>query len=264
MSELSVVPASLDEVLAAVKETARGRWFLENYEARLRAGETARLLQAINKLENHVTSQAKTGHDAELVKHARQAISAARRDIAALDPTVSGLSTEARLFAQLAEKARAAFTDAPPMGQSVSRALQLVGELEKELSDTQVEVAPFVADVAAKPAQFFKQDEAIFEPAPKQAPITLAVAAESPPEASTRGAKLVVQRLGSSSSPEQLTAVEPPIQPEIAAPAVAAAAVAETPSKGRIIVIRRKADEMENVPLLDQSDNRQHTPSDAA
>ncbi len=268
MSELSVVPASLDEVLGAVKETARGRWFLENYEARLRAGETARLLQAISKLESHVLSQSKSGHDAELIKHAREAISAARRDIGAFDPTMSGLSTEAKLFAQLAEKARTAFNDTPPVGQSVSRALQLVGELEKELSDTQVESTPSVIDVAAKPAQFFKQDEAIFEPAPKQAPIALAIAPESPPEASTRGAKLVVHRIVAPASLDQPTAAEPTRQLDFAAPDIASApAVVESPSKARIIVIRRKADEMENVPLLDhsdQSDNLQHTPSDAA
>ena len=277
MSELNVAfPATLDEVLGAVKETARGRWFLENYEARLRGAETTSLLQAINKLESHVLSQAKGGHDAELVKHAREAISAARRDIGALDPTVSGLSTEAKLFAQLAEKARTAFTDVPTAGQSVSRALQLVGELEQELSDTPMEAAPSVTDATAKPAQFFKQDEAIFEPAPKQAPAALAVVPEIHPEVSTRGAKLVVHRLGAPTSLNQLTAVEPPPRPVVAAPAPAAAAapaipsapaVAEAPGKSRIIVIRRKADEMVNVPLLDQSDksdNIQQTPPDAA
>jgi hypothetical protein len=285
MSELNVAfPATLDEVLGAVKETARGRWFLENYEARLRGGETTRLLQAISKLESHVLTQANTGHDAELVKRAREAISAARRDIGALDPTVSGLSTEAKLFAQLADKARSAFPDVPAAGQSVSRALQLVGELEKELSDTSVAAAPPMAQVPAKPAEFFKQDEAIFEPAPKQAPPALAVARELVPETSTRGAKLVVQRLNVPAAIEQPAAVEPAPRPQafVAHVVEPAPASAENPAKGRIIVIRRKAEEMENVPLLDQteptdqtdqiahtdpidhSDNIQQAPSNAA
>ncbi|HEY5364672.1 MAG TPA: hypothetical protein VIJ49_10770 [Aestuariivirga sp.] len=279
MSELNVaVPASLDEVLGAVKETARGRWFLESYEARLRGAETARLLQAINKLESHVLTQAQGGHDAEIVKHAREAISAARRDIGALDPTVTGLSTEAKLFAQLAEKARSAFNDAPPVGQSVSRALQLMGELEQQLSDPQADATSSVVNLAAKPAQFFKQDEAIFEPAPKQAPPALAVTPEVHPEVSARGAKLVVQRLGAPIALEKRAVIELQPQPIAAAPIptpapaptptpATAAAVVETPNKSRIIVIRRKADEMANLPLLDQnekSDNIQQSPSDAA
>ena len=75
MSELqNAYPASLEEVLVAVKETARGRWFLENYEARLRGQDNARILEAINKLENHVLSVAKSTPDGDLVKRASRSL----------------------------------------------------------------------------------------------------------------------------------------------------------------------------------------------
>ena len=244
-------PASLEEVLVAVKETARGRWFLENYEARLRGQDNARILEAINKLENHVLSVAKSTPDGDLVKRARDAITAARRDIAALEPSSSGPTAEARLFAQLADKARTSFSGPQATGQSVSRALQLVGDLDREFST----VEP-IANFAA-PTQLFKQDEAIFEPAPKHA-ATPAGAASGHIESSPRGAKLLVSRFGAPASGNTLETVSP----ETATPALAAPLVEQ--AKSRIVVIRRKAEDMEGVPLLDQIDaGPHHSPSAA-
>ncbi len=49
-------PAGLDEsdyqrIEDAVMETARGRWFLAEFARRVRAGDTARILEAIERLE---------------------------------------------------------------------------------------------------------------------------------------------------------------------------------------------------------------------
>jgi len=265
MSELGLaVPASLDEVLTAVKETARGRWFLESFEARLRGSETARVLEAINKLENHVQSIAKGGTDAELVRRAREAISAARKDIAATEPSVANLSAEAKLFAQLAEKARGAFNDNPATNQSVVRALQLVGDLDRTFSTLEP------AAKSPEPAQFFKQDEAIFEPAPKRAP-TLAVPTEGHVEANPRGAKLVVHRMTAVESPKLETpqAGVPATQPEpiVSAPASLAAEVMQDaiePPKSRIVIVRRKSDEMEDVPMMEPSEASSQSSASAA
>ena len=264
MSELSgAIPASLDEILSAVKETARGRWFIENYEARLRSAETARLVAAIGKLENHVLSLAKSGSDAEMVSRARDAIATARRDIGALEPN---LSAEAKLFARLAEKARGAFNGAPETSQSVTRALLLIGDLDLEFS------TPNTVTKSIEPAQFFKQDEAIFEPAPKQA-IALAPVpvAEGHVESSPRGAKLVVNRIGApSAAPAAPASIanEPAVEKQVAeTPLVDLTPMAvsqEAPAKSRIIVIRRKADEMEGVPFLDQPDTSPQPPANAA
>ena len=258
------VSASLDEVLIAVNETARGRWFLESYEARLRGAENNRILEAINKLENHIHSISQSTGDAELVKVARSAIAAARRDITALEPSIQGLSTEGRLFAHLADKARAAFTGAPQTNQSVTRALQLVSDLDREFSKTEP------AEPFSKPIQLFKQDEAIFEPAPKQA-LAPARAPSGLIETSPRGAKLLVQRVGAPSLP----AAEPSAQVvELIAPGPEAAPILSTTvsafsplaeaQKSRIVIIRRKADEMESVALLDHTELQLQAPGSAA
>ncbi len=253
MSELSLaVPASLDEVLTAVKETARGRWFLESFEARLRGSETARVLEAITKLENHIHSVAKGGSDAELVKRAREAIAAARKDIGAAEPSLPNLSTEAKLFAQLAEKARGAFTDNPSASQSVARALQLVGDLDRTFSTSEP------AQKILEPAQFFKQDEAIFEPAPKRAP-ALVAPSEGHIEANPRGAKLVVHRISaaeatSAQMPPNIIATPLP-KPVVAEPEALQAPALEAnpePTKSRIVIVRRQSNEMDDVPMMEQ------------
>jgi hypothetical protein len=46
--------ADYDAIEAAVMETARGRWFLIEYDRRRRAAETAQLLQAVTRLERAV------------------------------------------------------------------------------------------------------------------------------------------------------------------------------------------------------------------
>jgi hypothetical protein len=42
---------NFDEIEQAVQETRRGRWFLEEYARRIRQGETARILKAVETLE---------------------------------------------------------------------------------------------------------------------------------------------------------------------------------------------------------------------
>jgi hypothetical protein len=46
--------ADYDMIEAAVMETARGRWFLIEYDRRRRAAETAQLLDAVTRLERAV------------------------------------------------------------------------------------------------------------------------------------------------------------------------------------------------------------------
>lgn len=265
MSELQKsFPASLDEVLIAVKETERGRWFLENYEARLRSSENTRMLEAIHKLEAHVISVSKSTSDTDLVNRAREAISAARRDIGALEPSVTGRSAEASLFAHLANKARQSFSGAPETSQSVARALQLVGDLDRQFTAGEANL-PLPA-----PAQLFNQDEAIFEPAPRLAAVAVSAAAGHV-EASPRGAKLLVHRIGvPNPAPvhqNEILVAPAADLPEISHPATSASTLVNTPvetPKGRIIIIRRKADEMEAVPLIDQTGNFQAAPNTAA
>ncbi len=52
-----ITEADYDAIEAAVMETARGRWFLIEYERRRRAADNAQLLEAVTRLERAVTGQ---------------------------------------------------------------------------------------------------------------------------------------------------------------------------------------------------------------
>lgn len=53
-----------DEIRDAVMETARGRWFLDEYATRLRTRETTNLLDSMKRLENAVSAN----HDALMAR----------------------------------------------------------------------------------------------------------------------------------------------------------------------------------------------------
>jgi hypothetical protein len=233
----SSFPESLDQVLDAVRETPRGRWFLENFESRLRNDGTSKVLDSIAKLEKHIQSLSVSNADATLVARARAAIAAARRDIAAIDQKPAELTNEAQLFAKLASLAKNSNSETPAIGQGVERALRLVSELDHELNTTQ----------PVKPAEaYFKQDDAVFEPAPAPKIVKAVNKPEVVADATPRGAKLSIQRVGSPmvaaavvETPQNVMQEVAP-QPESIAP------------QSRIVIIRRKADETTEVPLLEQ------------
>lgn len=263
MSGLSTVfPESIDEVLTAVQETPRGRWFLEAYTNRIKGDSTANILNAIGKLELNLKTMTTGGAEAGLLQQARSAIAAAKREISLLEPQTAELSAEGQLFAKLAELSRVAFSANAPgqasVASGVDRVLRLVADLDRDLcgsknDNTAPAPAPVPSTAPAKPAiQYFKPDEEIFEPAP--APVIAAVAKSEPvTEVSTRGAKLVIQRV---SSPK-IEAVAQPIiaeEPRAEPPAIVSSAEpdAKSPDKSRIVIIRRKAEEMVDVPLMDE------------
>jgi hypothetical protein len=241
-------PDSIDEVLTAVQETPRGRWFLEAYSNRIKGDNTANILHAIGKLEQNLKSMNSGGTEAGLLQHARSAIAAAKREISMLEPKTAELSAEGQLFAKLAELSRSVFATSSPgqasVGSGVDRVLKLVADLDRDLGagkNDNVIAAP------TKPAvQYFRQDEEIFEPAP--APAIAAVAKPEPiVEVSNRGAKLVIHHVTSAKpAPIEESKIEP----------LAIASTAEPEEKpqepSRIVIIRRKAEEIINVPLMDE------------
>ena len=255
--EDSTEPEKLDDILAAVKETQRGRWFLETYENRLRSNDTSKILSAIATLERQILDMGGAGAESDLLARARAAIAQARKDIMDLPGKPSELSAEGRLFAKLASLSKPHFPKGSVTGNGVDRALRLVADLDLDFS------------VTAKPAeakQFFQQDEAVFEPAPAPKPVVVTPRNEPPADMPPRGAKLVIQRLASStpnphSTTPQLSlsseimqdifVVEP--EPELPAPTEPSKIRAEAPElpQSRIVIIRRKADEMDDVPLFE-------------
>lgn len=264
-----VFSESIDDVLKIVQETPRGRWFIEAYAQRVQGEGTSNILAAITKLENHISSISNSGTSEDVLQKARSAIALARQEIANLEPKTATLSNEAKLFANLAEMSRKAFGENQG-GKGVERALKLIVDLDRDLNDT---TAANENPVTSKPAQqYFKQDEAIFEPAP--APKLVAEAAPvakviEMPEAATRGAKLVIRRLvpavsamptAEESSIENEPSQAPTISVEAPQPETLTnepiAIVPETeakasPGNSRIVIIRRKVDETIAVPLID-------------
>ncbi|MDE2384572.1 MAG: hypothetical protein KGO53_08130 [Alphaproteobacteria bacterium] len=269
-------PESLDEILEAVKETPRGRWFLEGYEARLRQKDTGRILESIAKLENHIQSLGPTNADTALVKRAREAIATARRSIAAIPDKPASLSVEGQMFARLASLSKDAFGKDAGLGAGVETALKLVADLDREFSGPASAPAPLAFAAAPAPAsapEFFKQDEAVFEPAPAVKPPSPAPKPEPAAENSTRGAKLVIKRvapaaaaeapaaaptlmetIATEEAPAPQAAIEPApaplaVEPPALQQAAPAPEEAEIP-QSRIVIIRRKAEDLTDVPLL--------------
>lgn len=270
-----------NDLLAAVQESKRGRWFLDEYGARLRKAETGSILQAIAKLEQAMAGAAPHGDSALLAK-ARAAIAAARRDIATLEGAPAELSAEGRLFAKLADMARASFAAEGPAPAAVTagvgRALQLVDDLETSLA---------VPVAAAKPqADYFSSDQDVFatpqveakalpastgyvQPQP-QAGAEPAKTFPTPPalKEPVRGAKLVVRKAETAGAPAPAAAASSVTEP-IAAEAVAAVApapeavpvapspvaVAATEKNARVVIIRRKPEELMAVPLPDEAES---------
>lgn len=57
-------PGDFDAIRDAVMETARGRWFLDEFATRLRTAETAELLDGMKRLETSIA----TNHDALMAR----------------------------------------------------------------------------------------------------------------------------------------------------------------------------------------------------
>jgi hypothetical protein len=175
---------SFESLEAAVMETSRGRWFLEEYARRQRSAETLAILEILKKLENSITN-----------------------------------------------------TSFLPASKSAEPAKALKSEQLK----------------------FFKQDEEIFvEPAIVATSLSVvksAPAAEAAQPAEPKGAKLKIQRLQPSQSPEEPVSVEleKPAAPVAASDRTASGAPAPAVEpKQRVVIIRRPASEANEIPLLEE------------
>ena len=248
-------PESLDDILNVVKETPRGRWFIEAYTSRVQTSGTATILSAIGKLETNLQSMTGNGADAALLQRARQRIALARTEIIDSESGQTSLSAEGRLFAKLAELSRKAFTessaDQPAIAKNVERALRLVADLDQDLGTNLVPMPV----AAAKPAmQYFKQDEDVFEPAPA-APAISPVRAAKVVESTPRGAKLVIQHIDLSRTDTPLTTINEaqsiPVEEKPAFQTIQPLPTSEIrPEPSRIVIIRRKAEDVMEVPLI--------------
>jgi hypothetical protein len=235
---MSAVDVSLnfDDLVQAVRESSRGRWFLDEYESRLRKSDTGNILAAIAKLENAVATMGPTTEDAAIVARAKSAIAAARSEIANLTLSDAKLSEEARLFARLAEMARASFQPETPVKAGVNRALQLMDQLEQEFG---------TAPAAAGKSEFFAQDADMFE-APAKAPL-MSAKPLAPPKDIERGAKLTIQRV---SDPQAATADQIAAAPEAGASVGLDSTQPPEPRRSRVVIVRRRPEELQELPMI--------------
>jgi len=258
-------PLNFEDLLHTVQESERGRWFLSEFENRIRKAETSHIFAAIQKLESIMAEHGKSGGDSLLVARARTAIAAARREIASIEG--AKMSDEGRLFAKLADMARTAFTadgTPAPVNAGITRALRLVDQIEQELSPL---------PRADGGNAYFNADSSVFEAPnmPVMKPATPAIAAVKPaaPEVE-RGAKLLIRKSGEveayASAPPQPktepqlqtspapTADTPAAPVQAAEPAAGIASITPPAAKApRVVIIRRKPEDLQDVPLVDET-----------
>lgn len=92
MSPITAFTADYDAIERAIRETSRGRWFLNCYLERNRSAETKMLLEAIAKLESAMRD---SGHAVEAhnpldaIAALKEAIGQARADMAQMTPPES-------------------------------------------------------------------------------------------------------------------------------------------------------------------------------
>ena len=262
----SVFPESLDEILNVVKETPRGRWFLEAYTNRVQTGGTSTILSAISKLESSLQSMSGSGADAALLQKARQHIAQARADIVGSEQGKTTLSSEGQLFAKLADLSRKVFNEPsssePAIAKNVERALRLVADLDQDLGTTLVPM-PVAAPKPA--AQYFKQDDDVFEPAPAPTAIKQVKPAKLV-ETTSRGAKLVIQHIDLNKTEVPSSASVETQKQEPIEPTAITSSEAETapPEPSRIVIIRKKAEDLIEVPLVDEQVAEQEAQVSAA
>lgn len=270
MSGISpVLSETFDDVYAAVQETERGRWFLDEYRARLRSEETKTVLSAIHKLESVVTSLPGQAPKSPELEKLKTAIKLAREQItsqiAPLSNESTKLSDEGQMFAALAKLSRQAFaTEAPEalrqnVGKGIDVALQLVQDIDNELgfapppkaAEPPQRKGEVSITIKAKPTaeqqKFFQQDADVFAP-PQNSDF------KAPSKAGfdgmAKGAQLTINKV--AAKPQQNEAIEAaPANRDTALHTPVAEPQADSENKPRIMIIRRKPEELMQVPLAE-------------
>jgi hypothetical protein len=245
---------SFDDILEAVQDSKRGRWFLQEFENRLQKRDTSSLLSAMSRLESRMGELSKTSGKPESLGAVSAAIASARNDLLQLGMGKDAMSSEGRLFADLAEMARKAMPAAVEGRAGIVRALKLVEEIEG------VVIPPINDD---RGADFFKPDADLFERKatsakptlvanPEPVPPIISTAKSEQPAAQPTGARLVIRRSSqvaeeASPSPEPSVVAETQLQQaDSSEPPAAEKFGIDNP---RIVIIRRRAEDMPDVTL---------------
>jgi hypothetical protein len=265
---------SFDDILEAVQDSRRGRWFLKEFETRVAKTNSQTILDAIGRLETRMESMGSQAKSPAELDKVRAAVANARNDLIKIGFGKDAMSKEGRLFAELADMARKAMPGQSNANDGILRTIQLVDEIDRTIA------AP-TPDAGAK---FFEADANLFErPAAHPKPVLVAsadpVAAPAPQpvaavpaqiakpikEEIQTGARLVIRKLSDSvtdvpkadvAAPSLVAIEAKPPEPVIvaAAPAPVIKPAETTVSDNpRIVIIRRKAEEMPEIDLAQET-----------
>jgi hypothetical protein len=233
---------SFDDILEAVQESTRGRWFLQEFEMRLQKRDTQSVLTAISRLEERMETLAPQASHPDDLGKVRAAIANARNDLLKLGLGKDALSKEGRLFAEMAEMARKVMPIAVDSNAGIVRTLQLVDEIDSVIAPPDRGSKYFNAD-----ANLFERPAAPSKPVLVQTPDPVAppvpVKKEEPP---TTGAKLVIRRANQTA--EQPVETTPVVHETVVAPDMPAI------DNPRIVIIRRKPEDMPDVSIGETED----------
>jgi hypothetical protein len=262
--ELADTRLSFDDLLEAVQDSKRGRWFLQEFESRVQKRDTQSILSAISKLENRMEILGPKASSPDDLTKVRSAISNARDDLFKLGlgkdaMSKDGMSKEGRLFAEMAEMARKAVPQSGDQNAGIVRTLQLVDEIDRAISSSNQDTG----------SKFFAADSNLFDRPPASKPVlvevtsepTVAVEAPTPVveavkpaapktvEPVATGAKLTIRKIGAS-TPNEAAVVESILVAEAAVPtSELPKSTVEAPDNPRIVIIRRRAEDMPEVAV---------------
>jgi hypothetical protein len=248
--EAADIRLSFDDILEAVQDSKRGRWFLQEFETRLQKRDTTSLLSAMARLEGRMGELSSSTGKPENLAVVSAAIASARNDLLKLGLGKEAMSNEGRMFADLAEIARKSMPPAAEGRARIVRALQLADEIDKAVTP---------ATNNDRGEKYFQPDADLFEPkaipskptlVAMPAPVVDTKTSAIPKPLAATGAKLVIRRVGQSAE------ASPPVAATMIAPQIQAPTLDETPTaerspidNPRIVIIRRKAEDMPDVTV---------------
>jgi hypothetical protein len=255
--ELAENRLNFEDILEAVQDSKRGRWFLQEFESRIQKRESQSILSAISKLENRMEQLGPQATGADDLGKVRAAIANARSDLFKLGLGKEALSKEGRLFADMAELARRAMPDADDKSVGIVRSLQLVDEIDRTISPANDD----------KGAKFFAADSNLFDrpvtvpkpvlvenipqaAEPRPAPVEVKTPANKA-EPAPIGAKLVIRKAGQMPSEPTIVEAKPNevVSATIKEKPIPASIVEPKSDNPRIVIIRRRAEDMPEVAI---------------
>src|SRR6185312_11717298 len=125
-----------EAIAAAVQETERGRWFLDEYARRNRHADTKQVLEAIEKLQHSLSGRTESTHEDSIrltIADMSEAIARTKAEIAAIRPsednfgTISNATIELDAIVGTTEKATSEILAAAESVQEIAWTLREQG-----------------------------------------------------------------------------------------------------------------------------------------